>query len=445
MTRGVDFGIQQVTGDNIILGLADIKRNVVNDEDLGELRRVLDELKGVSNAKTNEMIEQILEEIAILKTSIPSTNELEQLFKEQNAEETRNTQLALNGALGELPTKAELNHLIDRLEISTENRNQSATQEILRQIASIIALTDTTRDQLDSITETLNLLHQNQESTIDEIYYRKHPAEGVELISKIKNEWEVDNMTKDELINYYKSIQKARVIFNGKATDLSKVYALTSTQLRSKGEEDVRYIVIEANKIILPLRNLQLIEEPSVPSGKEGKGIRKGRGIAKPKLIIDKVQSEESPHFGTFGNYLINLKQLDKNVFSLKHKGSHRNVDNAVSISSNLAQLIHHIVGGNIPTLKDYSGLTEEEQKYLYKISKKASIAGRLQLPAPKLDAQDEQLREFEKLKGEILAGNDSVELVKKFKHLILKLVNDKMLNKTTAHSLLYELTVAGY
>ena len=48
-------------------------------------------------------------------------------------------------------------------------------------------------------------------------------------------------------------------------------------------------------------------------------------------------------------------------------------------------------------------------------------------------------------MKGEILAGNDSAELVKKFKLLIMKLVKSDLLPKGQARDLLMDLATIGY
>jgi len=48
-------------------------------------------------------------------------------------------------------------------------------------------------------------------------------------------------------------------------------------------------------------------------------------------------------------------------------------------------------------------------------------------------------------MKGEILAGNDSTELIKKFKILLLKLTNKNLIPSREAKDLLFDLTTMGY
>ena len=52
---------------------------------------------------------------------------------------------------------------------------------------------------------------------------------------------------------------------------------------------------------------------------------------------------------------------------------------------------------------------------------------------------------QFEVLKGEIMAGNDNKDLVKKFKIMILKLSNSQMLPKAQVRELLVDLASMGF
>ena len=57
----------------------------------------------------------------------------------------------------------------------------------------------------------------------------------------------------------------------------------------------------------------------------------------------------------------------------------------------------------------------------------------------------EKEIHQFEVLKGEIMSGNDSKALIKKFKILILKLANKGSLGKKEANDVLYTLLSLGY
>ena len=62
--------------------------------------------------------------------------------------------------------------------------------------------------------------------------------------------------------------------------------------------------------------------------------------------------------------------------------------------------------------------LTKEEKDYLHKIAKSSNLLYRLHIPAPTKEEDDQDINQFEILKGELLCGNDGNETIKKFKVL---------------------------
>jgi len=89
--------------------------------------------------------------------------------------------------------------------------------------------------------------------------------------------------------------------------------------------------------------------------------------------------------------------------------------------------------------------LTDEEKDYLFKVSKRAQISDKLSIPTPSKDAQDKDMNSFEVMKGEIMSGNDSTELIKKFKILLLKLSKSGVLPKREVGEIMQELIELGY
>ena len=78
-------------------------------------------------------------------------------------------------------------------------------------------------------------------------------------------------------------------------------------------------------------------------------------------------------------------------------------------------------------------------------VASKAEIIDRLSIPAPNKHLDEKDINQFEIMKGEILAGNDNKDLIKKFKLLILKLVRKELIPKREANDMLFELTSLGY
>jgi hypothetical protein len=78
----------------------------------------------------------------------------------------------------------------------------------------------------------------------------------------------------------------------------------------------------------------------------------------------------------------------------------------------------------------------------LYDISKKSRIG--INIPNPKKDEETREMEDFEKMKGQIIAGNDNKDLIKKFKFTLLKLAKEGRIPKREANEVLMEMAMVG-
>jgi hypothetical protein len=114
-------------------------------------------------------------------------------------------------------------------------------------------------------------------------------------------------------------------------------------------------------------------------------------------------------------------------------------------ISKHMKNIIHNIVGGKIANYEDIHNLNDEERNYLHKIVSKSNLHDRLSVPAPSKDQAEKDNHQWEVMRGEIMAGNDSHELVKKFKLLTMKLTRQGLLPKNEVMDLFQDLVSLGY
>lgn len=160
-----------------------------------------------------------------------------------------------------------------------------------------------------------------------------------------------------------------------------------------------------------------------------GKKVKKGRGLYSP-----------------FGDSEINHKNLENNILTLRRKSKTNYMDlPSKHISKHMKNIIHNIVGGKIANFEDINNLNDEERNYLSKVVKKSNLQDRLSVPAPSKDQADKDNHQWEVMRGEIMAGNDSHELVKKFKILTLKLTRQGLLPKNEVMDLFEDLVSLGY
>jgi hypothetical protein len=185
----------------------------------------------------------------------------------------------------------------------------------------------------------------------------------------------------------------------------------------------------------------------------QGAGIKrvgrpKGSGIVKPlHERIDNTKGVKQGHTHVpFGKYIINKNRLDEDILSFKHnKGYGVKGYPAKKISRNLSNVLKVIVGGGVPKFDDLASLSENEKSYLHTVSKKAGITDKISVPTPSKDSMEQDVHQFEVMKGEILAGNDSSVLIKKFKLLLLKLSKNGTLPKREATEILEDLLMLGF
>lgn len=206
---------------------------------------------------------------------------------------------------------------------------------------------------------------------------------------------------------------------------------------------------ISLNSLRVNIRN-----ERSTPQEFIGAGIGKragrprGSGIVKHiSERIDNTQGIKQGHTHVpFGKYIINKNRLDDDIFSFKHvKGYGVKGYPSKKISRNLSNVIKTIIGGGVPKYNELSNLSEDEKEYLHKVSSKAGIMDKLSVPTPSKDSMEQDVHQFNVMKGEILAGNDSSVLIKKFKLLLLKLSKNGSLPKRECQEIMEDLIQLGY
>ena len=164
-----------------------------------------------------------------------------------------------------------------------------------------------------------------------------------------------------------------------------------------------------------------------------------GLGLSKP---VKKGRGLYSP----FGDSEINHKNLENNILTLRRKSKTNYMDlPSKHISKHMKNILHSIVGGKIANFEDIQNLNDEERNYLNKVISKSNLHDRLSVPAPSKDQADKDNHQWEVMRGEIMAGNDSHELVKKFKILTMKLTRQGLLPKNEVMELFEDLVNLGY
>ena len=168
--------------------------------------------------------------------------------------------------------------------------------------------------------------------------------------------------------------------------------------------------------------------------------------LAQRRNIIGSGYATSSAKLLPFGKYAVVASQLDKSKLALKTQKN-----NAVrkyplkGISSELASVVRHI--GNNKAF-DISTLNDEDKAFLYDLVDYAEV--QVHLPKMKggnagVPCEDKDLHRFQILKGAVLAGNNSKEVVDELKMLIVKMMNEDRIGRKEGHTILTDLVSLGY
>jgi hypothetical protein len=146
----------------------------------------------------------------------------------------------------------------------------------------------------------------------------------------------------------------------------------------------------------------------------------------------------ETPSHIQFGKYLLHANNMNKSVLSVHHKGGGRVASIPVqSISDDLKDFIVEVLQNKKASVKDFNRLPLREQKLFEKMSKGAGIHHTLGLKPVKTDEDNDMEERFEVLKGEWFAGNNSHELVRELRKIVIHFMEEGRLTKSQARELL--------
>ena len=167
-------------------------------------------------------------------------------------------------------------------------------------------------------------------------------------------------------------------------------------------------------------------EEEDMFGGIFGRGRIKGRGISLP-----------------LGRYHVNSRKLHDNIVQIRSsRGGAVKQFPSERVSAAVGSCLRKIVGGKALSFEEIAELSDPERRYLHRVTTQCDCdAG---IPAPKKDDETIEADNFTLWKGEISAGNDNPEMVRKFKALILNMASSGRLPRQQVHQTLIDLLALG-
>lgn len=497
-TKGVDFGLQQSTGRDILHGIESIRRNMVSYKDFEDLRSVVGRLETIPELHNEGVrIHTYLNEVL---RQFPTEEEL-RVITEVPPEIRADIDTLLNAALEDMPSSVEVRNLVGQLRAATEGQNPDIRQakESLAELSNILYQSSTLMGQLKVIKETAEQHKGEYVRPAVPVKPSRSPfappiPEGSETASMTETEMGTQvppyggggAAAEGESVSTYEELTPAqkseiesvripktyeefeRLHREGKPPILNKIVRMypyeLSAEHTTKAGKHVS-LTISRNKLIgktiphKPILDLlfqdylkQHGEVGAEESKGEGHGLRprmKGKGLSRP--IQRKTPAERSEGFvketpyKQFGRYLIHRRKLNDNILMLKRpQGGGVNELPTQHTSANLTKVIKKLSKGEQPSFDELNDLSTADKELLHKLVK-VSHYENVSVPEPNKMSLDKDLNRFDILRGEIIAGNDSKELIKEFKTLVLKFANSDRIPRRQANEILMELTALGH
>jgi len=412
-TLGVRYGLQTGGTETALLTDKNIVGTLVNFD-------TLDRLEDIVNVSTDSpMKTNVLEMIRVLRRQIPTRDELADLRQFPVQKDIR---ALLSKMLDNVPSNKDIIVLIEDLEGAVTRRDLMDSDKILFKIAEKIRLPNS--DILER--EALVSLVKTELKSGD--FNRPLPEAEAEFVDGESALFTPESFRQLKVSKQREILEKLRVagdIKMGK-TILNRASSASMTAIYTDW--------YERQPRSLPTSVARVVEDTDTI---------KGTGIAlRPVMKYDM----DKRGFHKLGSKWIRKSDLMKGKLCIRQPSNQSVPSLPVQrISKKLANILTCILDHGKPEYSDLEELSEEDKLLLSTISSTTKLGSKLSLPTPNKSKNEKEEHRFQVLKGQILAGNDSPQIVKELKTLLMKFMNDRRLSKTEVLSILETLVSMGY
>jgi len=456
-TNEVSFGLQQQMGRDILMGVEQIQRDMVNGRMLADLGDAI----VASNAVMNRGLSQkIFRDIQYLNSLLPSRDFITEIAQIQDATTRATAQQALNNAFQTFPTNQMIIPILQQLQVGLARRDGPYLDRIGQQLDQLLAVEPATADQVRLLRRILEEQGRAGGASAEPEEQGGPPPRAVYPLSGEQKTELRRIYTPSDGFGANPTRQTLKDYIQAMKTNSGNLFTYKEIGLGSGIKQSYPFEALHSAIARLNERVATQIEDADnrLPRGgtASGRGLSKqikvikGNGLAyykaRPLELDNSTGIMPQNKYVPFGRYAIDTHRLNDDIIALK-RGKGINVSGfpVVRVSKHLGAIVRDIVGGGQPQYHHLTMLDEDEKAYLHKIAKSSDILSRLSIPTPNKSDDDKDINQFEVMKGEILNGNDNSDMIRRFKLLITKLINKGLLPRGQAKELLLELASLGY
>ncbi len=176
---------------------------------------------------------------------------------------------------------------------------------------------------------------------------------------------------------------------------------------------------------------------------KSGVGIGGNSGI-RLKKIGKGIELKQEPTYSQFGKYAIHMGQLkNQDIFNVKYK-SLGGIPHfkPTPVSDVFKDFVIDLMETGKANQRIYDQIPLDERKMFEAVASGAGIIDTLKIKRTTTNQDKEDLARFELLKGEYLAGNNSVAVMKELRRFVIKFMAERKITKNDGMNLLLELSI---
>ena len=400
---GIETGLQQSGVKQMIANQQTIINDMVSRQELGEIYNLIQTL-GYDRSSVGRSIVDSLRSIQDVVDILPVA--IQQIGDANNSIEKTQMLTTLNNLVEQLPTRDDLSRTIATAESMKKSRDIQGLTMTLEKLDEILGSGGDIREEMAILRQLISESKSGSAMEFEDILApTTAQAEFVEQPIAQASVSAEKTPQQLQIINNYNAIDSGQIssIPSLKAY-IDKMYPFVGQELRISKNAWIRSLgfdrpygnlgKFELNEIATQLNSL-LREKAGIPPSATGngfvskgtiakavKGIKgmKGKGLSVRKNSGSIIEGDvdygagimEQTKFIPIGRYLINKRQLERDIIAIKRpKGSIIAGLPSQRVSNKLGGVIRKILGGSIPSFEDFNDLDDGEKVFLNKVKYK--------------------------------------------------------------------------
>ena len=200
--------------------------------------------------------------------------------------------------------------------------------------------------------------------------------------------------------------------------------------------------IVRADVEVLPRISLEGDDATIDFRDMTGRGAVKSRKEKFKKKV--EIVGEKPKPYVSFGKYYLNRQKLNDDILQIKGEGGANANFKSRRISPTLKSVFQSLLENKTPDFSLISKLSNTDKETLYEAVKTTKY-DKISIDAPSKSEDEKLANEFDVLRGSILGGNDNPQTIKRFKLLLVKLMNSRRIPRGEANDILFELAQLGF